>query len=212
MELGDPAERAARSPLDVLLNKPNDNLNQLLETVESGGLDHLDAAEKISWWQRFETFRNRLPLIDHRLIANAEATDLASTYGFTNLSRFLTRILQLSPGEAASRVRAAAAVAPRTSMLGECLEPVLSKLAELQRQGAVTTEKVQVVARAMHKLTRAGLDPEAVQTAEHLLNDYAPVLGPPICTATPSESWMQPIRTAQHRSMSTCNTTGAIWS
>jgi hypothetical protein len=97
MELGDPAERAARSPLDVLLNKPNDNLNQLLETVESGGLDHLDAAEKISWWQRFETFRNRLPLIDHRLIANAEATDLASTYGFTNLSRFLTRIRAATP-------------------------------------------------------------------------------------------------------------------
>jgi hypothetical protein len=63
-------------------------------------------------------------------------------------------------------------------MLGEHLEPVLPKLAELQRQGAVTTEKVQIVARAMHKLSRAGLDPEAVQTAEHLLTDYAPVLGP----------------------------------
>ncbi len=112
MELGDPAERAARSPLDALLDKLNDDLNQLVVTVESGGLDHLDAAEKISWWQRLETFRNQLPLIDHRLIADAEATDLASAYGFTNLSRFLTRILQLSPGEAASRVRAAAAVVP----------------------------------------------------------------------------------------------------
>jgi hypothetical protein len=30
----------------------------------------------------------------------------------------------------------------------------------------------------MHKLSRTGLDPEAVQTAEQLLTDYAPLLGP----------------------------------
>ena len=178
MELGDPVERTVRSPPDVLLDKLTNNLTELTEAVEAGGLDHLDAAEKISWWQRFETFRNRLPLIDHRLITHAEASDLAGSYGFTTLSRFLTQILQLSPGEAASRVRAAAAVGPRTSMLGERLEPVLSRLAELQSEGAVTAEKVQIVERAMHKLSRAGVDPEAVRTAEQLLTDYAPVLGP----------------------------------
>ena len=69
------------------------------------------------------------------------------------------RVLQLSPGEAASRVRAAAAVGPRTSMLGEKLEPVLPRLAALQRDGVVSTEKVQIVERAMHKLTRAGSEP-----------------------------------------------------
>ena len=30
----------------------------------------------------------------------------------------------------------------------------------------------------MHKLSRAGLNPDAVDTAEQLLTDYAPVLGP----------------------------------
>jgi hypothetical protein len=186
MELGDPAERAARSPLDVLLNKLNDNLNQLLETVESGGLDHLDAAEKISWWQRFETFRNRLPLIDHRLIADAGATDLASTYGFTNLNRFLTRILQLSPGR--GRLPGPRCCGGRPPHVDARRTP-RTGVAEAGRAAtprAVTTEKVQIVERAMDKLSRAGLDPEAVQTAEHLLTDYAPVLGPPICTATPS--------------------------
>ena len=47
------------------------------------------------------------------------------------------QVLQLSPGEAASRVRAAAAVGPRMSMLGEQLEQVLPRLAALQRQGGV---------------------------------------------------------------------------
>ena len=69
-------------------------------------------------WQRFETFRNRLPLIDHSLIADAEATTWPRSYCSSSLTQFLMRVLQLSPGEAASRVRAAAAVGPRTSMLG----------------------------------------------------------------------------------------------
>jgi hypothetical protein len=62
-------------------------------------------------------------------------------------------------------------------MLGERLEPVLPRLAALQRDGAVTVEKVQIVERAMHQLSRPGLHPDDVATAERLLTDYAPVLG-----------------------------------
>jgi hypothetical protein len=57
-------------------------------------------------------------------------------------------------------------------MFGERLEPVLPKLAALQRDGAVTTEKVQIVERAM-LLSRPGLRVEDVETAEQLLSDYA---------------------------------------
>jgi 2-polyprenyl-6-methoxyphenol hydroxylase-like FAD-dependent oxidoreductase len=63
-------------------------------------------------------------------------------------------------------------------MLGERLQPLLPKLAAVQRDGAVTAERVQIVERAMHKLSRTGLHPEEVETAEKLLTDYAPVLGP----------------------------------
>ena len=88
-------------------------------------------------------------------------------------------MLQLSPGEAATRIRAAAAVGPRSTMSGEKLEPVLPKLARLQHDGAVSAEKVAIVERAMHKLTRHDLDPEAVETAEQLLTEHAPILAPP---------------------------------
>ena len=70
------------------------------------------------------------------------------------MTQFLIRVLQLSPGDAATRVRAAAAVGPRTTMLGEKLEPVLPRLAALQRDGVVSAEKVAIVERAMHQLTR----------------------------------------------------------
>jgi hypothetical protein len=121
MELGDhnTAEREQRSVMDVALDTLDNALADVIEKVESGGLDQLDNAEKVVVWQRFETFRNRLPLVDHHLIADAEATDLAETYCSATLTRFLVQVLQLSPGEAATRVRAAAAVGPRRSMLGE---------------------------------------------------------------------------------------------
>ncbi len=63
MELGDPTaeQRAERSRLDVVLDKLDNALAELIDTVETGGLDQLDNAEKVVVWQRFETFRNRLP-------------------------------------------------------------------------------------------------------------------------------------------------------
>ncbi len=152
-------------------------VTELISTVESGGLDQLSAEEKVAVWQRFERVRNRLPLIDHGLIAAAEAADLARDYCSSTMTQFLVRALQLSHGEAASRVRAAAAVGPRTTMVGEKLEPQLPRLAALQRDGVVSPEKVQIVERAMDKLSRPDLDPHVVQTAEDLLTDYAPVLG-----------------------------------
>ena len=46
----------------------------------------------------------------------------------------------------------------------------------MQRMCAVTAEKVQIVERAMHRLSRPGLCLEDVATAEQPLTDYAPVL------------------------------------
>jgi hypothetical protein len=46
--------------LDVDLDTLDKALDGSIDTVESGALDQLSAAEKISSWQRFETFRNCL--------------------------------------------------------------------------------------------------------------------------------------------------------
>jgi hypothetical protein len=94
------------------------------------------------------------------------------------MTQFLVRVLQLTHGEAAARVRAAAAVGPRSTMLGERLEPLLPQLAALQRDGVVSAAKVQIVERALHTLSRPNLHPHAVQTAERLLTDQAPILAP----------------------------------
>jgi hypothetical protein len=98
MELGDPVVgRTERGRLDLALDAFDIALNDVIETVETGGLDQLTANQKVEWWQRFETSRNRLPLIDHNLIADAEATDLPETYCSSTLTRFLVQVLQHSP-------------------------------------------------------------------------------------------------------------------
>jgi hypothetical protein len=63
-------------------------------------------------------------------------------------------------------------------MLGEPLAPVLPWLAALQCDGVVSVEKVQIVERAMHKLTRSDVQPENVDQAERLLTEHAAILGP----------------------------------
>jgi hypothetical protein len=180
MQLGDHnmVERAERSPLNVVLDRLNNVYAELLDTIECGGLDQLNAAEKISFWQEFEAFRCRLPLIDHRLIADAEATDLAGTYCFSSLTMLLTRRLLLSPTEAAARVRAAAAVGTRTATDGESLDPVLPNLAAAQREGTVSAEQLRIVERAMQKLSRPDLSPGEVAAAERQLAKHAQELGP----------------------------------
>ena len=125
-------------------------------------LDQLSAEDKVAVWQRFERTRNRLPLIDHGLIAAAEAADLAREYCSSTMTQFLVRVLQLSPGEAASRVRAAAAVGPRTTMVGEKLEPQLRGWPPCNVTVWCRAEKVQIVERAMHKLTRPDLGPASI--------------------------------------------------
>jgi hypothetical protein len=180
MELGDSttAEHDRRSVVDKALEAFDAALTDLISSAETGGLDRLEADQQVAVWQRFERIRNKLSLVDHLLITHADAADLPRQYCSATMTQFLVRILQLPHGEAAARVRAAAALGPRTSMLGERLEPLLPGLAALQRDGVVSAAKVQIVERAMHQLTRPSLDPHAVATAEQLLTDQAPILAP----------------------------------
>jgi hypothetical protein len=179
MQLGDQSgERGQRSLLDVALDTLNNALTGLVDTIEAGGLDQLAAAEKPSFWQRFEVFRNQLPLIDHSLIADAQASDLAGECCFSSLSMLLTRALLLSPSEAASRVRAAEVVGPRIATESEALEAVLPTLAAAQRTGQVSVERARIVEKAMRQLSGPGLDPDDVASAEQELAKHAQELGP----------------------------------
>ena len=112
------------SPVDLALDQLNVGLDHLVKLVEDGGLETLDDAGLVGFLHGFEQLRNRLPLVDHSVIGEATRRNLAETLCQSTLARMLTVTLRLSPVEAARRVRAAEAVGPRTSMLGQPLQPV----------------------------------------------------------------------------------------
>ena len=100
-------------------------------------------------------------------------------YCCSSLSQLLTRVLLLSPSEAAARVRAAAALSPDASKdEEEFVGPVLPSLAAAQRAGVVAPEQVQIVVRAIQRLSRPELDADEVAAAERQLAAQAQLCGP----------------------------------
>lgn len=165
------------TPCQVALAALAEAVTRLISAVESGGLDHLDAAEKLALWQGLERERRRLPVVEQALVADAQANGLAAHYAFASLPMLIARTLRVSPGSASARVRSAEAVGPRTSMLGERLDPRRPRLAEAQRAGEISGEHVHVIARTLDDLP-SSVPTARVDEAEATLTDHARVFGP----------------------------------
>jgi hypothetical protein len=147
-------------PVEAALDGLSTSLDHLVKLVEDGGLDSLDNSGLLGFVQSFEKVRNRLPLVDHRVIADAESRQLPEALTQPTMARVLASLLRLSPGEAHRRVKAAAAVGQRRSMLGEALEPTRPVLAAAQRAGDVTPEQVHLIQRALASVDRPAFSPD----------------------------------------------------
>jgi hypothetical protein len=169
---------AEPTPVEVALDGLSTSLDHLVKLVEDGGFDSFDNSGLLDFARSFEKMRNRLPLIDHQLITDAEARQLPQELTQPSMARVLTWLLRLSPAEAHRRVKAAAAVGPRRSMLGEALEPTRPILAAAQRAGEVTPEQVQLIQRALASADRPGFDPADIAAGEALLTSFATSFGP----------------------------------
>ena len=74
MILGDEIAAAdAPSPVDYALDQFATSLDHLVKVVEDGGLDYFDNSQFVTIMQAFERIRNRMPLVDHRFLADATA-------------------------------------------------------------------------------------------------------------------------------------------
>lgn len=166
------------TPVDHALTQFRASLDQLIAAVDDGGLDHHDDFELVGFLQGFEVERNRMALIDHQAVRQAEARSLAERLGQSRLTTVLTNALRISAGEASRRVRAAAAIGDRVSMLGDDLPPSRPVLAVAQRAGQVSPEQVAVIERALDKVDRRGFDPAEVDAAEAFLTEQASTFGP----------------------------------
>ena len=120
--------------LDLARDMFRTGLEHLIKAVDDGSLDQLGGLGLVEFMQDQERARNLLSVVDHHIIAAAERLDLPTVLCQGSMRRVLTSVLGVSKREAACRVRAAEAVGPRTSMLGEALEPIRPVLAAAQRE------------------------------------------------------------------------------
>lgn len=166
------------TPAGAALNALSSALDQLIDAVNAGALDHFDTAEFTDFLRGFESVRNRMPLVDHRTLRDAAERDLAERLGQGRLATVLTSALRISAAEASRRVRASEQLSPRVSMLGEVLAPVRPVLAASQRTGNLTPEQVQIILRGLTTVDRPGFDPAAVHRGEQTLTGFAATFGP----------------------------------
>jgi hypothetical protein len=154
------------------------SLDDLIAVVDAGGLSGLDDLELVRFLQGFEAVRNRMPVVDHRALREAEVRNLAESLCQGRLSRVLTQALRISPAEARRRVKAAEQLGGRTSMLGEAMPPQRPVLAAAQRDGTVTPEQAAIILSGLATVDREGFDSAAIAAGERALTSFAATFGP----------------------------------
>jgi hypothetical protein len=166
------------TPVDHALDHCEVDFEHLLKVVEGGDLDHYDDVDYVGFMQKYERMRNRMALVDHRVIRDGVDRKLPETLTQKSMQRVLTSALRISEAEASRRVRAAEKVGDRVSMRGEPLAPVRARLAAAQRAGEVSPEQANIILTGLAKVDRPGFDPADVDAAEQLLTGFAASFGP----------------------------------
>lgn len=174
---------AEQAPVGVALSCLDSGLDRLItEAVQ--GLVALPALELIEFARRFERFRNRMALVDHRIAAALETNDVAGGQCVRSTQRLLAQTLRIGPAEASRRVVAATALTPKVTMCGERLETQRPVLASAQAEGMVSAAQTHEVLACLERLDRldglvdSPVDSELIASAERTLTDHAAVFDP----------------------------------
>lgn len=171
-------EEGGSTPAADALQEFAASLDALVTVVDQGGLDHCNNPELLEFMRTFETIRNRLSLVDHRVLRDAETHGLAEFFGHGRIVDFVSSTLRISRAEASRRVKASAALGDRVSMLGQPLPPLRPTLAAVQRAGEVSAEQVSIIETALTSVDLRGFDTAAIEAGEKLLTRFATTFGP----------------------------------
>ncbi|MGY4647346.1 HNH endonuclease signature motif containing protein [Mycobacterium sp. URHB0021] len=163
MGLGVVAKRIAAmsAELDALLAEP---------------LEMLSTADQLALTYQWETLVRRQAALGHRLVAALAAAPVAEL-GAPTPAAALATLLRITKDEAAGRVRLARDLAPRHTLTGEVLAPVLPATAAAQQQGRIGAEHVKKIRKFFTTLP-SFVDPETRGLAEAQLADIAAEVNP----------------------------------
>src|ERR1700742_2489979 len=113
-------------------------LNSELDALLAEDLVGLGRDELLEGLRGFEGFKRRLPVADHALTAEVVDRRLAAEVCEPSAAVLLRTVLRIAPGGETARGRAAAALGPRRSLLGEVLPPLFGRVAEAQAAGVIS--------------------------------------------------------------------------
>jgi len=153
------------------------DFSRAVDALQSESLDGLADHEVLAVFQDLETHRHRLPTVDHRLITGLECRSTARKLLARGAAGLLTQLLHVDVGEAKSRVRAAAALGPRTAITGEPLDPVYPATAAAQAAGTISEKHARIITQTIGHLPHH-LDEDTAALAEQTLVKQAETLRP----------------------------------
>src|ERR1700761_6906779 len=141
----------------------------------SGSLDSLTNAQVLDRLRGIERHRRELEVEEAGLVGQVRTRGLAFVHGCKDDVAFLRHLLNIGAGDAAARVKLAAAVNPRRSYAGEVLPAEHPAGAAAFGAGAISGGAAVTIARTVDKLPADTLDLEngAGRAVEVVLVDFA---------------------------------------
>ncbi|MBX7450385.1 HNH endonuclease [Mycolicibacterium sp. 3033] len=127
-------------------------LRAAVDAVLACALDRSTAADVVELLDELEAAGCRLPAARHRALARLQDETTPQQMGAKSWKDVLAIRYRISGAEAHRRLTEAALLAPRQSMTGEPLPPVLEATAAAQAEGRITPEHVEVIRKAVKKL------------------------------------------------------------
>ena len=91
------------------------------------------------------------------VVGELEEENAGAAAGFGTTARLLAGVLNLSKGEARTRVEHATLLTPRQSLTGEVLPPSLPATAAELTAGAISPTHVRIIAAAMRRIPTASI-------------------------------------------------------
>ncbi len=158
--------------IEVAVKQLGGALDTLLELDLTGA----SRDELLDLARGLERQRRRLPVADHRIIAELNVRAVAGELACASTPALLMQLLRLAPSEAKARLRAAGDLGPRRTLTGEPLDPIFPTVAAAQAAGDISDRHAAVIRHTVDHLPGAVADQGAA--VERTLTEHARTFDP----------------------------------
>jgi hypothetical protein len=147
-------------------------LRAVVDSMLDADLARVSQDELLDGLRGLEAESRRLAAVQHRLVAEVAARNVAGELRYRDTASLLSATLMLTRSQANDRVNAAELLGPRTSLLGERLPAQLPATAQALTNGSISPAHTSVI-RGLIRDLPAPVRDEHQGTAEALLAEHA---------------------------------------